>query len=102
MEPLFAVRFNLTAMKTDVAVQLLHGVNHDRVVMKEIVDQVLKDYNRIYPLDRARIAQAREKVSKYVVTIASAGQKDPRRLVVFARAYLKELHEGPDSRFTGC
>jgi MoxR-like ATPase len=70
--------------------------------MKEIVDQVLQDYNLIHPLDQARTAESREKVSQYVATLASAGQKDPRRLFVFARAYLKELHEGPDPRFTGC
>jgi hypothetical protein len=32
----------------------------------------------------------------------SAGQRDPYRLTEYAYAYLKELHEGPDPRFTGC
>jgi len=34
--------------------------------------------------------------------IPSAGQNDPDQLTEYASAYLKELHEGPDPRFTGC
>jgi len=70
--------------------------------MNEIVDRVLQDYHLNHRLDAALFFQTREKVSQYVATLASAGQRDPRRLVIFARAYLKELHEGPDPRFTGC
>jgi hypothetical protein len=70
--------------------------------MNEIVDRVLQDYHLNHRFDAALVSQTREKVSQYVATLASAGQRDPRRLVIFARAYLKELHEGPDRRFTGC
>jgi hypothetical protein len=31
-----------------------------------------------------------------------AGQNDAQRLAVYGLAYLKELHEGRDPRFTGC
>jgi hypothetical protein len=72
------------------------------VVMNEIVDRVLQDYDLHHPLDAALAAETREKVSGYVAKLASAGQNDRRRLVVYARAYLKELREGPDPRFTGC
>jgi hypothetical protein len=35
-------------------------------------------------------------------SLASAGQSDAQQLAVYGLAYLKELHEGPDPRFTGC
>ena len=68
----------------------------------EIVDQVLHSYEQTAGLDAERLAKSREKISHYIDTLASAGQNDPRRLAVFARAYLKQLQEGPDPRFTGC
>jgi hypothetical protein len=30
------------------------------------------------------------------------GQRDAKQLTVYGLAYLKELHEGRDPRFTGC
>jgi hypothetical protein len=68
----------------------------------EIVDRVLHSYELTGELDAERVAQSRDKIIQYIDTLASAGQSNPRRLAVFARAYLKELHEGPDPRFTGC
>jgi hypothetical protein len=70
--------------------------------MNEIVDRVLHSYELSGRLDAERVARSREKISDYIATLASAGQNDPRRLAVFARAYLKQLHEGSDPRFTGC
>jgi hypothetical protein len=32
----------------------------------------------------------------------AAGQKDRHKPTVYSLAYLKELHEGTDPRFTGC
>jgi hypothetical protein len=81
---------------------MLHRVNRVEVVMNEIVDRVLQNYQLNNPLDAASVVESREKVSQYVAKLASAGQNDRRRLIVFARAYLKELHQGPDRRFTGC
>jgi hypothetical protein len=72
------------------------------VSVDEIVDQVLRSYEQTAGLDAEWLAKSREKISHYIGTLASAGQNDPRRLAVFARAYLKQLHEGPDPRFTGC
>jgi hypothetical protein len=34
--------------------------------------------------------------------LAAAGQRDAGQLTVYGLAYLKELHEGRDPRFTGC
>lgn len=70
--------------------------------MSEIVDHALKTYELTGEMDPVQLARSREKISQYVDKLISAGQRDPRRLTEFARAYLKELHEGPDPGFTGC
>jgi hypothetical protein len=72
------------------------------IFMNEVVDSVLNSYGLNRELDPALVAQSREKVSQYIVKLASAGQNDTDQLAVYALAYLKELHEGRDSRFTGC
>jgi hypothetical protein len=70
--------------------------------MDEIVDRVLHAYRPARELDADGISQTRAKIGQYIDKLASAGQKDPKRLTAYARAYLKELHEGRDPRFTGC
>jgi hypothetical protein len=80
-----------------IAVQLFGGF-----CMDEIVDRALHTYGLARELDAARIAQSREKIIRYIGTLGSAGQNDTHQLAVYALAYLKELHEGPDPRFTGC
>ncbi len=42
------------------------------------------------------------KIFRYLESLASAGQRDARQLTEFGLAYLGELHEGRDPRFTGC
>jgi hypothetical protein len=42
------------------------------------------------------------KITRYLESLASAGQRDAQRLSMYGLAYLKELHEGRDPRFTGC
>jgi hypothetical protein len=70
--------------------------------MNDVVDQILNTYGLMRPLDAARVAESREKISGYIQTLCSAGQKDAHQLAVYGLAYLKELHEGTDPRFTGC
>jgi hypothetical protein len=70
--------------------------------MKEIVDQALEAYELMDEMDVAVVAQTREKVARYIDQLTSAGLKDRHRLTEYACAYLKELHEGPDPRFSGC
>jgi hypothetical protein len=70
--------------------------------MMEIVDRVLEIYQTTAKLDSERAAHSRKKIIGYIETLASAGQRDTNELAVYAMAYLKELHEGPDRRFTGC
>jgi len=70
--------------------------------MREIVDQALEAYELIDEMDVAVVAQTRERIARYIDKLTSAGHTDPHQLTVYARAYLKELHEGRDPRFTGC
>jgi hypothetical protein len=70
--------------------------------MKEIVDRALRTYELAARLDAAQLAESRKKMTRYIDKLISAGQRDPQQLTECARAYLKEMHEGPDRRFTGC
>ena len=70
--------------------------------MNEVVDRILNRYALVRTLDEARVAESREKISRHIETLAAAGQKDTHQLTVYGLAYLKELHEGRDPRFTGC
>ena len=64
--------------------------------MNEVVDRILNSYELMRPLS------AGQKVSRYLESLASAGQRDAKQLVEDGLAYLRELHEGRDPRFTGC
>ena len=70
--------------------------------MNELVDSVLRAYEPIWTLDPAKVTELRERIRQYVDKLVSAGQRDAHNLAEYAMAYLKELHEGPDPRFTGC
>jgi hypothetical protein len=70
--------------------------------MREIVDRALGTYDKARGLNAAQIAQSRERITRYINKLISAGQTDPDELTECARAYLKEMHEGRDPRFTGC
>jgi hypothetical protein len=71
-------------------------------LMNDVVELILNTYQSIRPLDAERAADSRQKISRYIETLASAGQHDAERLTIYGLAYLKELHEGQDPRFTGC
>jgi hypothetical protein len=68
----------------------------------EIVEQALGTYELTSKLDAAELAQSRDKITRYLDTLVAAGRDDPNQLTEYARAYLKEMYEGPDPRFTGC
>jgi hypothetical protein len=70
--------------------------------VKEIIDEAFGTYEMVGEMDATQVAQSREKIGHYIGTLISAGQNDPRRLAEYARAYLKEMHEGRDPRFSGC
>jgi hypothetical protein len=69
--------------------------------MREIIERALKSYELTVALDAAQVAISRERVTRYIDSLVSAGHNDPHRLTEYASAYLKEMHEGPDPRFTG-
>lgn len=68
----------------------------------EIVEQALGTYELTSKLDAAELAQSRDRITRYLDTLVAAGRDDPNQLTEYARAYLKEMYEGPDPRFTGC
>jgi hypothetical protein len=70
--------------------------------MNDVVDRILNTYQLVRPLDAERAADSRRKITRYIESLTSAGQSDAQQLAVYGLAYLKELHEGRDPRFTGC
>jgi hypothetical protein len=70
--------------------------------MNDVVDRILSNYQLMYPLDVERVAISRRKIGGYLETLATAGLRDTKQLTTYGLAYLKELHEGRDARFTGC
>ena len=70
--------------------------------MKDVVDRILSTYASTRPLDPARLSDSRLRITRYIESLASAGQSDAQQLAMYGLAYLTEMHEGPDPRFTGC
>jgi hypothetical protein len=66
------------------------------------VEGILDAYEPIKNLDEAKVAEFRTRLMRYVETIAPSCQMDGKRLHEYGSAYLKELNEGRDPRFTGC
>ena len=70
--------------------------------MDDIVDRVMNCYG----IEPVRNIQSRDevkaKLGNYLATLSSAGQRDADQLIEYGVAYLRGLHEGPDSRYTGC
>jgi hypothetical protein len=71
-------------------------------VMNDVVEDILNTYQSMRPLDAERAADSRQRISRYIENLASAGQRDDEQLTIYGLAYLTELLEGPDPRFTGC
>jgi hypothetical protein len=71
-------------------------------MMNDVIDRVFANYTLVRPLAQGEIDVSREKIGNYLAKLTAAGQTDVHELVVFGLAYLKELHEGPNPRFTGC
>ncbi len=70
--------------------------------MNETIETVLTTYQLMRNLDADEPARSRDKIAGYIEKLNSAGQFDTRQLAMYGLAYLKELHEGRDPRFTGC
>jgi hypothetical protein len=91
----------LTVEVRNAAVQLLQCVVSE-FSMNDVVERILKNYQLNRPLDAERAEDSRRKIAGYIERLMSAGQRDPPQLTKYGLAYLKELHEGRDPRFTGC
>jgi hypothetical protein len=85
---------------------MLHCDNRSAFIlefaMNDVVERILSTYQSMCPLDAERTADSRQRISRYIESLASAGQRDDEQLTVYGLAYLTELHEGLDPRFTGC
>lgn len=67
----------------------------DRVVMDDVIETILR-------ASGTTDARSRERISRYIRTLSSAGQRDFHALEMYGRAYLKEMTEGRDTRYSGC
>ena len=70
--------------------------------MNDVVEIILNTYQSMRPLDTERASDSRQKISRYIEVLTSAGERDTEQLTIYGLAYLTELHEGQDPRFTGC
>jgi hypothetical protein len=70
--------------------------------MNDVVDRILNAYQLKRPLDAQQVADSRQRISRYIESLASGGQRDAGQLTIYGLAYLTELQEGRDPRFTGC
>ena len=73
--------------------------------METAIDRIMHTYAFAWPTaHRAPAKEARVKVTNYVSTLFSAGEKDPHRLAVCGLTYLRELDGSSDpvkAGFTG-
>jgi hypothetical protein len=70
--------------------------------VKNVVDGILNTYQLKRPLNAEGVADSRRKITRYIESLAAAGKGDAHELAEYGLAYLQELHEGRDPRFTGC
>ena len=70
--------------------------------MDEVVDRILLNYQLMRKMDADRVEASREKIAAYIAKLNTARQFDAHQLTMYGLAYLKELHEGRDTRFSGC
>ena len=92
----------LTAEYRNAAVRLYCSAFILEFAVNDVVDRILNAYQLKRSLDPSRVADSRQKISAYLESLASAGQRDSGQLTIYGLAYLTELNEGRDPRFTGC
>jgi hypothetical protein len=71
------------------------------IAMNLLIEKILDDC-KLAAHDVDHNAGTRAKISGYLETLVSSGQRDAQYLKLYAMAYLRELREGPDPGFTGC
>jgi len=80
---------------------IVQGEKND-ATMKDLVDRILHTYQLMRKIDASEVGRSRDKIAAYLETLNSAGRFDAQQLAKYGLAYLKELHEESDPRFTGC
>jgi len=70
--------------------------------MDDVVDRILLNYQLMQKMDADRVEASRDKIAAYIAKLHIARQFDAHQLTMYGLAYLKELHEGRDTRFSGC
>ncbi len=70
--------------------------------MDDVIERVINTYSLMRPLDPPQMLESRRKIGGYLQKLSAAGHTDAHQLAVFGLAYLRELHEGPNPRYTGC
>jgi hypothetical protein len=70
--------------------------------VEEVINRVMDTFGMIRSVSYEGLEQSRESLTNYIEMLSSAGETDSHRLAICGLAYLRELHDGPDPRFTGC
>ena len=70
--------------------------------MEEVVNRVMDTFGMIRSINCEGLEQSKASLTNYIEMLSSAGETDVQRLAMYGLAYLRELHDGPDPRFTGC
>jgi hypothetical protein len=45
--------------------------------MNDVIDRILSTYQLMRPLDPDRVSDSRQRITRYIESLASAGQSDP-------------------------
>lgn len=78
------------------------SLNKREIVVEQVVDRIINTFGMMRSLSEESLVQSRDVLSGYIAKLSSAGETDPQRLAVYGLAYLRELHDGPPEKFTGC
>jgi hypothetical protein len=64
--------------------------------MEAAIDRIMQTYDLLMNRSAAASSEARAKVTRYVIMLFEAGEKDPHRLTVCGLTYLRELDGSND------
>jgi hypothetical protein len=70
--------------------------------MDDVIDRIMNSQDIDVISDNRTLEEIRAKIVNYIATLSSAGKSDADELIECGLAYLRELHEAPDPRYTGC
>ena len=73
--------------------------------MNDLVDRILSIYQLMRPLDPDRVSDSRQRITRYIESLAPAGQSDPQQLAVYGLALFERAARGARPsvyRLLGC